>query len=160
MALIFHFYYGYGDSFNYFTGATEIWSAFKDKPSYAVELIFKPLSQCSAKALTYAVHMDYANWGDATTYMFKISGFIGLFCFGSYLPIALIFSAFSFYGLWKIFTVFYKEFPQYHKLIAVGTLLAPSALFWSTNILKTLCAFLLLGFYLMPFILYLKKPTS
>ncbi len=142
LALVFHFYYGLGDSFNYYTGAHEIWNAFTNNPGSAFELIFKPLSECSPKALSFTGHMSYTGWSDATVYMFKISGFTGLFCFGSYLPIALIFTTLSFIGLWNIFKVFYAEFPRYHKWIAIGCLFAPSALFWSTNIFKDpLCMF-------------------
>ena len=74
--------------------------------------------------------------------MFKISGFIGMFCFGTYLPIALVITLLSFLGSWKIFIVFVEEFPTHYKKMALTCLFAPSFIFWSTNVMKDpLCIF-------------------
>lgn len=142
LAFLYEFYYGYSDSQNFYTGAHEIWDAARFSPKYGLELIFKPLENCSAKAQEFAFHMSYPYFSDTTVLMFKISGFIGLFCFGTYLPISLFFTLAGFYGCWRIFMTFYEEFPQHHKLIAIACLFTPSALIWGTNIIKDpLCVF-------------------
>lgn len=143
LALLYEYYYGYGDPHNYFKGATEIWNAAKSNIWYAAELIFKPVSECSPAAQEFAFHiMGPESYPYAVIYMFKFSGAIGLFCFGSYLPIALVFTLFSFLGGWRIFVIFCSEFPQHSKKIAISCLFAPSVLFWGTNILKDpLCIF-------------------
>ena len=136
LALLYEFYYGYSDAHNYYTGALEIWNATKHSPLYGLELVFEPMEKWSPAVQQFSVHMSYPGFSAGITNMFRISGLIGMFCFGTYLPIALVISLLSFLGSWKIFKVFAEEFPAYYKKIALTCLFAPSFVFWGTNILK------------------------
>lgn len=149
LSLILNFYYGYGDTFSYFTGAHEIWNAFIHSPKIAWEIITTAPNNYSGEAMEYALHSGDPNLAFSYYAMFRISGIIGLLCFGSYLPIALVLSLLSFWGTWMIFIVFEEEFPQLRKAIAVSTLFIPSVIIWTTGILKEpLCMFALgLCFY-------------
>ena len=142
LALILNFYYGYGDTFSYYTGAHEIWTAFIKSPRIAAEIIFNNPKTYSSEALDYALHSGYTGFAASYYVMFKVAGIIGLFCFGSYLPIALIFSLLSFWGIWMIFLVFNERYPHLRKYIAITTLFIPSVIIWTTGILKEpLCMF-------------------
>ena len=144
LAFLYEYYYGYSDSLNYFRGVTDIWNAAVQKPAYGFELIFKPFEECSDEAQAFGETVGNPIFSDNILSMFKISGFIGLFCFGAYIPIALIITLLSFIGTWKIFMVFVEEFPAHYKQIALTCLFAPSFIFWSTNIMKDpLCIFAL-----------------
>jgi hypothetical protein len=149
LALILNFYYGYGDTFSYYTGAHEIWTAFVKSPKIAGEIIFNNPKTYSSEALDYALHSGYTGFASSYYVMFKVAGIIGLFCFGSYLPIAFIFSLLSFWGTWMIFLVFNERYPHLKKYIAITTLFIPSVIIWTTGILKEpLCMFSLgLCFY-------------
>jgi hypothetical protein len=136
LALLYEFYYGYSDAHNYYTGAVEIWIATKHNPLYGLQLVFEPMENWSPAAQQFSIHMSYPGFTGGITNMFRISGLIGMFCFGTYLPIALVISLLSFLGSWKIFKVFAEEFPAYYKQIALTCLFAPSFVFWGTNILK------------------------
>ncbi len=136
LALLYEFYYGFGDPHNYYTGAVEIWNATKENPLYGLDLVFKPINQYSLAEQEFATHISYPAFSVEIVNIFKVSGFIGMFCFGTYLPIALFISFLSFIGSWKIFIVFAEEFPTYYKQIALTCLFVPSFVFWSTNILK------------------------
>lgn len=136
LALLYEFYYGFGDPHNYYTGAVEIWNATKENPLYGLDLVFKPINQYSLAEQEFATHISYPAFSVEIVNIFKVSGFIGMFCFGTYLPIALFISFLSFIGSWKIFIVFTEEFPTYYKQIALTCLFVPSFVFWSTNILK------------------------
>lgn len=142
LSFLYEFYYGYSDAHNYFTGATEIWNATKHNPIYGLELVFKPIEKWSPAAMEFGQYMSKPSFVAGITNMFRISGFIGMFCFGTYLPIALVISLLSFIGSWKICLVFAEEFPVYANKIAFTCLFAPSFIFWSTNIMKDpLCIF-------------------
>ena len=142
LALIFHFYYGYGDAFSYFTGAHEIWEAFVKSPKLAWEILVTSPKNYSYEALDYLRHSGYTGFSDSYYAMFKISGITGLLCFGNYLPIALIFCLLSFWGTWMIFLVFSEAYPHLTKYIAITTLFVPSVIMWSNGILKEpLCMF-------------------
>ena len=142
LALLYEFYYGYSDCHNYYTGASEVWKATKINPLYGLELVFKPVEKWSVMAQELGPYMSKPEFSSGIVNMFKVSGFIGMFCFGTYLPIALFITLLSFLGSWKIFIVFAEEFPTHYKKIALTCLFAPSFVFWSTNLLKDpLCIF-------------------
>ncbi len=144
LAFLFEYYYGYSDSANYFEGVKNIWSATLQNPIYGLELVFKPFAECSDAAQSFGEHIGNPIYSYNIVAMFKIAGFIGMFCFGAYLPIALIITLLSFIGTWKIFMVFVEEFPAHYKKIAITCLFAPSFVFWSTNIMKEpLCIYAL-----------------
>lgn len=149
LSLIFNFYYGYGDTFSYYTGAYEIWDAFTHSPKIALEIIMNHPSAYSADALEYAQHMGYPGFAASHYTMMKIAGVTGLISFGSYLPIALIFSLLSFFGTWMIFLVFNETYPHLRKYIAITTLFIPTIIVWTNGILKEpICMFALgLCFY-------------
>ena len=142
LSLLFTFYYGYGDTMLYYKGSLEIWEAIKVNPIYGLELIFKPVEECSYEAQQFTSLLADSQYAASVINMYKITGFIGMFCFGTYMPIALIITLLSFIGSWKIYIVFATEFPTYYKKIAITCLFAPSFIFWSTTILKDpLCIF-------------------
>jgi hypothetical protein len=161
LSLLYHFVYGYGDMFTYFTGATEIWNAFNSNPYYGFELIFKDMDNVSPKALEFTSIMSFKNYFPLPTeIMFRLTGLIGLLGFGAYLPIAFIYTTLCFIGCWRIFECFYEEFPQYHKQIAIGCLFIPSTIVWGGCILKDpLCVFGL-GIYVQGIYAIMKKRAN
>ncbi|MDQ6756588.1 MAG: hypothetical protein M3004_06600 [Bacteroidota bacterium] len=142
LALMLNFYYGYGDTFSYFTGGREIWSAFIKHPKVAWEILTTDPQNYSSDALEYALHSGYTGFASSYYVMFRAAGVIALFCFGTYLPIALVFTLLSFWGAWMIFLVFNERYPHLQKYIAITTLFIPSVIIWTTGILKEpLCMF-------------------
>jgi len=135
-ALIYQYYYGYGDMFGYFTGVREIWKAFVKNPHAAFELIFVNRENFSQLVLDSAPYSSYTGFAEATSTLIKIAGFVGLFCFGSYLPIALVFGLFSFWGTWLIYITIYKYFPHLYKYTAISCLFIPSVVIWSSGVGK------------------------
>ena len=143
MALLYNFYYGYGDTFGYFTGGTEIRKAFLDNPFYAVELIFKPGNEVSDKALEHFNFMSGVKFDQsATNNMIRIAGIAAILGMGTYIPMAFILASLGLIGSWKMYRVFSAEFPQYQKLAVYTCLFSPTALLWSAGVIKdTICLF-------------------
>lgn len=135
-ALIYQYYYGYGDMFGYFTGVRETWEAFVKNPKVAFELIFVNRENFSQLALDSAPNSSYTGFAEATSAVIKIASFVGLFCFGSYLPLALVFGLFSFWGTWLIYITINKYFPHLYKFTAIGCLFIPSVVIWSSGVGK------------------------
>jgi hypothetical protein len=135
-ALVYQYYYGYGDTFGYFTGLHEIWSAFSKSPKTAFELIFSSRENYSQLAQAWAPYCSYTGFSPATSAIVRIAGSVGLFCFGNYLPVALIFGFFSFWGTWLIYITITKYFPHLYKFIGIGCLFIPSVVVWSSGISK------------------------
>jgi hypothetical protein len=56
-------------------------------------------------------------------------------------------SYFSFLGCWRLFLLFYKLYPNYHKHIAIATLFIPSVFFWgAAGLLKDTVVMACVGF--------------
>lgn len=74
-----------------------------------------------------------------------IAGFIGL---GSYFGTTVVFSLISFVGLWKLFLVFRRNYPELENKMAFATLFIPSVVFWGSGILKDSLTIAMIGFLL------------
>lgn len=55
---------------------------------------------------------------------------------GSYTALTLIFTTFSFFGIWGLFTSFVKLYPSLKNQFSLAILFLPSALFWGSGLLK------------------------
>jgi hypothetical protein len=156
-ALIFQYYYGHADSYSYFTGAHEIWEAFKKNPAIAFELLFKGRENFSQTALEWAPFSSYAGFASTLSAVMRISGFIGLFCFGAYLPISLVYGLFSLWGTWLIYITINKYFPHLYKYTGITCLFVPSVIIWSSGVGKEPPCMFGLGLCFYTFDLILKR---
>lgn len=148
-ALVMQFHYGSGDVYSYYTGALEIWDTFKKSPGTAMELIFSSRDNYSPAAISMAPYTSFPAFAYTFNTVLKIAGFVSIFCFGTYIPIALVFTMFSFWGTWLIFITINKYFPELYKFTGLATLFIPSVILWSSGISKEPpCMFALgLAFY-------------
>ena len=122
--------------YGYFTGARETWEAFIKNPKVAFELIFVNRKNFSDLAIELAPFSSYTGFAESLSAVIKIAGFTGLFCFGSYLPIALVFGLFSFWGTWLMYITINKHFPHLYKYTAIACLFIPSVVIWTSGINK------------------------
>ena len=148
-ALVMQFYYGFGDVYGYYTGALEIWNAFVKSPGTALELIFRSRENYSPTAIGMAPYTSFPGFALSLNTVMKIAGFFSIFCFGTYIPIALVFTMFSFWGTWLIFVTIHRYFPELYKFTGLATLFIPSVILWSSGISKEApCMFAIgLAFY-------------
>lgn len=135
VGLIYQFYYNGGDTFTYFTyGSKYIWEAFKDSPALAFKLIFAgkeytgDVFQYASKIYTY---------GDLSSYfVVRAAGVLDILTFHTYSATASLFALISFSGLWALYHVFYRMYPNQHFGLAVAVLFVPSVFFWGSGLLK------------------------
>ncbi len=142
LALIYQYFYGYGDTYKYFTAANETWKAFIHNPKLGWEIITHRPENFSSESLEFTEYSGYQFFSNSIYAIFKIAGIVGLFCFGTYLPIALIFCLLSFWGTWLIYITINKSFPHLYKITAITCLFIPSVIVWANGISKEpLCMF-------------------
>ena len=135
LGMIYQFYYGGGDTFNYFDlGSQWIWRAFLDDPLIAMSLIFGDM-EMNATVFNYASRIYY--FGDAGSYaVVRLAGFLDIFTFHTYSATALFFTVISYTGMWMIFSAFQKVFPSHTRLLALSILFFPSLFFWGSGLIK------------------------
>lgn len=141
IGMIYQYHYGGGDTSNYFYHAKVINSAFSDAPAKWLNLMLGipnwydgEYSQYISRLYWYEAPSEYA--------VAVITAFFGIFTLTTYLPIAVLFGAISFTGLWALFRTFASRYPQYTRYIAWCTLFVPSVVMWGSGIFKdTICMF-------------------
>jgi hypothetical protein len=134
-ALMYQYYYGYGDTFYYYQGVFDIFNAFITNPATGIELIVFPYdlySEEAQNALTY--HLLFRQASSAA--VMRIGGFFSIFTFGSYLGASLGITSIAFIGCWMLYRVFQDIYPHLHFPLAIAILFVPSLCFWGTGVMK------------------------
>lgn len=135
-ALIYVYYYGFGDTFLYHQGATVMADTLTQEPGVYFRLLASGEGSSIAPELTrissqIAYSRTYEEW-----FMVKLLSPINLISFNSYLVSTLFLSTLSFVGAWKLFRVFADILPQKEWYGFVAAFLVPSVVFWGSGIMK------------------------
>lgn len=135
LGLIYQFYYGGGDTFNYFNQSKWISRALMEEPVIGLKLLLEPGGHHVGETFHYSQHMWY--YRDPHSYVIvKIAGFFNLFTFNTYSSTALLFATVSFSGLWCMFSVLVRKYPRYLLGLALAIMFVPSVVFWGSGVLK------------------------
>ena len=151
LALIYQYYYHGGDTMVYFAYALKIKDITNENFMAFLDLAFNPYySKFNAE---YYLGQQTVHFflNDSSRFIIRITLFLSIFLFNSYLSISFIFSLFCFYGCWKLFKLFYELYPHLHKEFAISCLFLPSVCFWGSGLMKdpiTLGALGLLTYHL------------
>lgn len=140
LGLIYQFYYGGGDTFNYFYHSKIIHRAFDHSFATGWKLLLDNGSDNIPETAPYVVGMFWHQEGSTEYLVSRITAFLGLFCFNNYTVIALLFAAISFTGVWALYVTFAKIRPHVYKQLAWTVFYVPSMFFWGSGVLKdSLC---------------------
>lgn len=139
IGMIYQYYYGGGDTSNFFYHAQVINSALSESPGKWINLVLHIPKWSDSDYVYYYMRMFW--YRSLPEYsVCAIAAFIGFFTFTTYLPTAAIFAAISFTGVWALFRTFASQYPAYSKYIAICVLFIPSVALWGSGIFKdTIC---------------------
>jgi hypothetical protein len=138
LGLIYQFYYGGGDTFNYFNQSKIIYQAFFDSFSIGFKLLFSN-GKLDIDLLNYSSRL-YWYRAAAEFMVIKIATVFGLLSFQTYSVIALFFALFSFSGLWALYLTILKMYPGLYKQLAWAVFFIPTVFFWGSGLMKdTIC---------------------
>ena len=139
LGFIYQFYYGNGDTFNYFSESKVIYGAFGDSFSIGLRLLTNTDGIPSGEITKYASQMPW--FASPTEYfVVKVSALCSLFCFNSYPVVGLMFAIISFTGIWALYTTFVRIAPASYKELAFAVFFLPSVFFWGSGLMKdSLC---------------------
>ncbi|WP_420577303.1 hypothetical protein [Ekhidna sp.] len=136
LGILYQFYYGGGDTFNYWEhGSRWIYSAFGDDISLGIKLLLEPGGEWDPETFQYTSNIWY--YRDPASYaVVKATALFDLITFHTYSATALFFAVFSFSGLWAMYTALNKNYPENAGRLAIAILFVPSVIFWGSGILK------------------------
>ncbi|MDN4164748.1 hypothetical protein QWY31_04500 [Cytophagales bacterium LB-30] len=135
VGLIYQFYYGGGDTFNfYYYGTKHVYAAFQDSLITGFKML---IAHGEYEPDTYRYASRIFWFRDPSSYfVIKVASLFAFFTFNTYSAIAVCFAVFSFTGLWAFYKAFYYFFPALHKQLAFAILFVPSVFFWGSGLLK------------------------
>ena len=134
-AVIYVYYYGFGDTFLYHRGAKILSQALIDHPGDYFRLLSSANANLPADLSYFSQSIHYSKTYEEWT-MVKLLSPVSLIAFQSYLVTTLFMSVLSFIGGWKLFQVFRDLLPEYEKYAYWAVFLAPSVVFWGSGIMK------------------------
>jgi hypothetical protein len=157
-ALVYVYYYKFGDTFFYHQGATAMAEHAFEAPAEYLRLLFTKGGDIPNDLKQFTDQIAYSRTFEEW-FMVKLLSPINLISFQSYLVTTLFMSLLSFLGGWKLFLVFRDILPSKEKYAFWAVFLVPSVIFWGGGIMKdtiTLCGMNYI-LYLLYFGAYKKK---
>lgn len=94
---------------------------------------------------------------DRALFMVKLTSLTNLLSFDNYWVSSLYFSLLSFFSSWKLSTTLTRYYPSAKAAVTLSFLLLPSAVFWSSGIVKESLALATLYYVLHVFLLFYKE---
>ncbi len=156
MGLVYNFYYGGGDSLNYF-GLSLIFKKFLwDYPSYAPVLLTQPAYVLERLAqedmllsqwLLLAKHViSYRFWSsDAAVATAQQAALCSFFAPYSYYSANVMSAIYTYAGVWAIYRTFAKLYPQLKIFFSYTILFLPTQWFWGSGVMKDAYTINMLG---------------
>lgn len=139
ISAIYQYYYGGGDTSEYFYQARTLNSSFADSPEKWFNLMIHAPKWYDGQYFLYTSKMYWYN-APAEFMIIRILALISFATFTTYLPTAIIFAALSFTGSWALFRILATFYPHILRNIAIGILFIPSIALWGSGIFKdTIC---------------------
>lgn len=160
IALIYQYYYGGGDTFNFFEHAKIINSSLNNSLSIWFKLITRQSYEESPEMYQYVSQLYW--YKDPASYMIGvITALLGLVTGTTYIPTALLLAFLTYTGIWAMFRTFYNIYPALHKPLAIAFLFIPSTFVWGSAIFKdTVCIFCLGWLTYTVFRIFINKDFS
>lgn len=136
LGLVYLFYYGGGDTLNYYYTACTLLDVMLNRTSDFMYLYFgNPrvndfFMMNSEYPFFYWVNDEYAY------FVSKCFVPIVFLCNKSYMASALVVATICYLGVWRLYLVFIHEFPHLAKQFTWSILYIPSVVFWGSGIMK------------------------
>lgn len=141
IGMIYNYYYGGGDTFNYLLHSQAINSTFIESPATWFRLITHQADEHNIIDMQMVSHLYW--YDDTPAYTTSCLGaFIGMFCFTRYLVINVIIASITFIGTWLMFITFTQQYNRLIKFIAIAILFMPGPIVWGSALFKdSFCMF-------------------
>lgn len=136
-------YHGY-DTYNYFDDSRVLWRCFQDNYFKAFSIIWNPAIVHQPETYDWTRQMLF--FRDPSSFMVdKIAGVISFYTFHTFTSVSIFFGVLSFSGVWAMFRLFTKLYPDVTRQLAFAILFIPSVIFWGSGLLKDTITFGALG---------------
>jgi hypothetical protein len=137
--LVFNYYYHGGDIGTYYNESRILANLIFEHPETIFRIFLYAPHGSDTELKNLLLNLNYINAMD-TLVVLKITTFLNLFTFNSYLVTTFLFSFISFWCIWKLVTLLFELYPNNKQSIVIAFFAAPSLIVWGSGILKdTIC---------------------
>lgn len=160
--LIYLYYYGGGDTTAYFESSMAMANLFYKDPESYFKVLFSAPSKEIRSLFDDSTGYPYTYlFYDSKTFMvIRLISPFTIITNKSYLLTSILVSFITYGGVWRLFMLFTKYYPEIQSALAFAILYFPSLIFWGTGILKdtfTLYGTALVVFYVHEFFIIKKR---
>lgn len=150
-AIVYFYYYGGGDTLRYFESAMSMANLFYKDPGAYFTVLFSPPSEEVRSYFDFFTGFPYQYiFDDPKTYLVvKLVSPLVILTAKSYLLTTILIGYFTYSGIWKLYRLFVRYYPEIKGKLAIGIIMLPSCIFWGSGVLKD--SFTLLGTCLFTF---------
>jgi hypothetical protein len=135
-ALIYTFYYTYGgDTFSYFKDGVAMNNLMLTDFSVFWDYVFGDLAYVDVGQ--YNSNRGFIHQkGTAEFFVTRFTSIFTILGMQNFYTTTLLFAFFSFIGVWLMFLVFVRRYPEIEKKMAFAVLFIPSVFFWGSGLMK------------------------
>ena len=161
LVLIYTFYYGGGDTNQYYYDAVCYSKLMFLNFNQYLDIMINGMSW---KALFYFSEDTGfpVYFRDSPTYnVVRLTNLIVTLSFRSFIVSTLIVAWISFIGVWKMYKMFYTAYPHLGKQMAIAVFFIPSVYFWGSGLMKDTITYSAIGYYVYSFyFMFVKKQYT
>lgn len=162
MCYVYLYFYVGGDTLNYYFSSRVMLELLKvDAPSFFKIVFLGDLSPETISIFTVQTGRPLYLSDPFSFFIVRLTIPFSFISMGSLVVTSLLFTCFSYSGIWKLYLVFIEEFPTMKKELAIAVLFIPSVFFWGSGILKDPITFSSVGWFIYAFYkIFFKKKTK
>ena len=149
--VLYMLYYAGGDSIVFFNAGKALSEYYFTDFSSAIDVLFGTASELNLDQYNFAPIYNYILRSNDVLTIVKITSIINILSVGSYLGSSILFAFLSFLGLWFGYSNLCELYPKSAKKMMIAFFLIPTALLWSSGVLKDTVTMCIIGLYLYAF---------
>lgn len=149
-ALVYLFYYGGGDTTEYFAASKQMTEILASHPDKYVELMFSNCEQAQLILRSIGRYMEFSK-SPEEWFMVRLISPFNLLTFNSFLGLTFLMSVLSFFGSMRLMKTMGKLLKNQERLLFVVNFMVPSVLFWGSGLLKDTVSFVGFAFIISLF---------
>ncbi|MFC2176571.1 hypothetical protein ACFLR1_06355 [Bacteroidota bacterium] len=136
-ALLYAFYYGGGDTINYWMDSSALSSLIFRNPICYLDVMMDNRTIQNFRCFDLTKFIPYYYFRDPQAYtVVRLTSPVYFLTINSFLGCTMIVSIIAFGGIWRLYSVFCEEYPMLYKEFAISFFFIPSVVFWGSGIMK------------------------
>jgi len=136
ICLVYSFYYGGGDTTNYYLDGVCVSKLFLKNPHEGLRYSFNSFDTEMWCSFDTSTGWPIYTFDEKTTNVVRLTWILSLISFNSFIGQTMLLGFISYFFIFRLFKMFCYEFPALENKFAFSVLFVPSVIFWGSGLLK------------------------